>query len=330
MIQASAPAKVIVSGDHSAVYGAPALVAAVSPRARVRLAKVDSPVVRLHADGETTELTVAETLELQEELDELHDAFMEGEIRVDEIMESGRELFFYTMAQWLQPDARSGVELWLESDIPVSSGLGSSAATIAAACKAAGEFFGEPFEDNDALIALVKFIERLQHGRGSAMDASAVVTGGVIRLIDGKVMPSAPLDADWWVVFTGKAACSTGECVARVRERFATSPVWQDFAEVTRSMTAALAEQNEAYLQAAIRENHRLLVKIGVVPKLIDGFIAEIEALGGAAKVCGAGSIRGDNAGVVLVRGVNPTELAARHGFKCTTITGEHDGVRLE
>ena len=50
-----------------------------------------------------------------------------------------------------------------------------------------------------------------------------------------------------------------------------------------------------------IRENHRLLSDIGVVPKKVKQFIEEVQAVGAAAKICGAGSIRGDRAGAVLV-----------------------------
>ncbi|MFP8965966.1 mevalonate kinase [Pokkaliibacter sp. CJK22405] len=329
MIHASAPAKIILSGDHSVVYGAPALVAAISPRVKVTLQELPEPIVRLHADGQHAEMSIPDCLELQAELDELHDDFMEGEISVHDVLESGSELFFYALSQWLQPDARKGVELWMDSPIPIGCGLGSSAATIAAVCCAAGKFFGEPLEDLQSLVAQVRFIERLQHGRGSALDASAVVFGGVVHLAD-TLTEQAPLDNNWWVVHTGKPASSTGECVAAVREKYEDSPIWQRFSEVTNRFQAAMTAGDEPALAQAIKDNQRLLEELGLVPERVQSFVRRIEIAGGAAKICGAGCIVGEGAGAVLVRGVDPTTLAEEAGYGCQPIIGDRHGVRLE
>ena len=91
-------------------------------------------------------------------------------------------------------------------------------------------------------------------------------------------------------------------------------------------MRAALAGSSEQELIAAVRENHRLLVGIGVVPESVQHLVSEIEAQGGAAKICGAGSIRGDSAGIVWVVGE-----AARAERKDSLITLEGDpyGARI-
>ena len=49
-----------------------------------------------------------------------------------------------------------------------------------------------------------------------------------------------------------------------------------------------------------IRENQRLLEQIGVVPQPAKRFVAAVEGLGGAAKISGAGAVRGTKGGVVL------------------------------
>ncbi len=80
----------------------------------------------------------------------------------------------------------------------------------------------------------------------------------------------------------------------------------------------------------SIRANHRLLQKIGVVPTKVANFIADIESSGGAAKICGAGAITGDNAGVVLLL-ADPgiTEIAQRYGYELQTLEVDPYGTRI-
>jgi hypothetical protein len=68
-------------------------------------------------------------------------------------------------------------------------------------------------------------------------------------------------------------------------------------------MEDALLKEDAVLLWNSVRENHRLLCEIGVVPTRVKKMIEAIEALGGAAKICGAGSVTGENAGVVWVVG---------------------------
>jgi hypothetical protein len=54
-----------------------------------------------------------------------------------------------------------------------------------------------------------------------------------------------------------------------------------------------------------------------VVPAKVQQFIGEMEAQGGAAKICGAGSVLGEAAGMVLVLAErNPAELCQRYGYE--------------
>jgi mevalonate kinase len=72
-------------------------------------------------------------------------------------------------------------------------------------------------------------------------------------------------------------------------------------------------------LVAGIRRNHRLLVEIGVVPGRVARFIAEIESIGGAGKICGAGSVKGEAGGMVWVVGVEQAArnaLVQRYGYE--------------
>jgi mevalonate kinase len=83
-------------------------------------------------------------------------------------------------------------------------------------------------------------------------------------------------------------------------------------------------------MQSLIRENHRLLCRIGVVPQKVQQFVSEVEAAGGAAKVCGAGSVRGDSGGAVLVLAdFMPAALAEKYGYNVSPLRGDPLGTRI-
>ena len=88
--------------------------------------------------------------------------------------------------------------------------------------------------------------------------------------------------------------------------------------------------KNDINIISLIRENHKLLNKIGVVPQNICNFINEIEVDGGAAKICGAGSIKGDSAGAIIVFSEKmPDKLCNKYGFKVSSVRGDPLGTRL-
>ena len=129
---------------------------------------------------------------------------------------------------------------------------------------------------------------------------------------------------------TGSPDASTGESVAAVREVHGGSAIWDRFARVTRELERALPGGNPAAVRALIRENHRLLVEIGVVPSRVAEFITAVESSGGAGKISGAGAVRGQAAGMVWVEAnAPPRGLCLDYGYRLLELEGETDGVRL-
>ena len=103
-----------------------------------------------------------------------------------------------------------------------------------------------------------------------------------------------------------------------------------EFSHVTENVDQAIQRDDQQLLIESIRHNHQLLVKIGVVPEKVQKFIAEVEKSGGAAKICGAGSIRGDAAGAVLVTpNQDLTDLIQNYRYDAMTIQGELQGARV-
>jgi len=223
----------------------------------------------------------------------------------------------------------SGFKIQLHSNIPIGCGMGSSAATVLSTLRAIGHYFRVDFRP-EWYQAYSLEAENLQHGHASGVDTYISLHGGCARFQEGRAekipLPRMPMH----LVNTGTPITSTGECVTHVRERFSQSRIWEDFETITRAMEIALAQNNIEEIQRLIRENHRLLSEIGVVPEKVQGFVADVEKWGAAAKICGAGACGGDNAGIVLVCSEKaPKEVCERYGYDIISVRGEPLGARI-
>lgn len=348
---ARAPGKLILSGEHAVVYGRPALAVAVETYIEIWFTP-------LHQTGGLR--TVFESLapssfypfdllkSFKEGLDQRFEEFINGALPVEKILQRPDDLAIYALTSLLPnlpvPGGMEGIplpvpgQLSTRSDMPLGAGMGSSAAVVAATSVLFENLLGRERSEQDRFES-VRFCERLQHGRGSAIDASAVVFGGFVRVQEGEVTslelgPEHPLVASdaWYWVHTGTPDSKTGECVAAVRANYSTNEaLWDEFGECTAAFEAVLNEGGDP--QDVIKHNHQLLCQIGVVPKPAKAFIEGVDAIGGAAKVSGAGAVRGDNGGVVLVHLDDADAMEAlmsKHpGYRCEKLSVAGQGAAL-
>lgn len=309
---ARAPGKIILSGEHAVVYGADALAAAVKEYTTVTFLPVSqSRTINTIFSGISTGVTypINALSKLKHHLDERFEQFTQGELPVQNILTHPNDLVMYTLMSLLQQlpsretlkqfAPNSGV-LRSDSTLPTGAGMGSSASAIAATLVLYEDILKKPLTAKQRF-EMVRFCERLQHGGGSAIDAAAVTYGGINRVrehIPERV--SITLDNHWYWLHTGKPGATTGECVQFVRKHYGNDRLlWQEFIAVTQAFEAALQQQRCP--MDCLKENHRLLKRIGVVPRQAAELIAHIEQRGGAAKISGAGSVNGNKSGLVLM-----------------------------
>jgi len=204
------------------------------------------------------------------------------------------EYMFINILDGLHLKLHEGLNIQTRSDIPIGCGLGSSAATVLSAARAVGHYFRVEFRP-DWYYRYSIDAEKLQHGYPSGVDSYISLHGGC-ALFRKEQATSVPLPRfNLYLVHTGTPEATTGECVVSVRKGHEASAIWDDFEGVTLGLEEAIRRNDMDEIRRRIRENNQLLVRIGVVPEKVQRFIASIEATGGAAKICGAGSIRGDD-----------------------------------
>ena len=336
---ALAPAKIILTGEHSVLHGKPAIVTAVN---RFAFAEIVPEASGAGASADIS-LTLADLKQrasstiralriMKERLLESYHLCLKGQLSIREVLQKPSELFQFALISLIdtfQMEIQKGFHINLHSDIPIGCGMGSSAATLVSVIRALSSFLGLEIK-HEWLHKLSMEAERLQHGYSSGVDSYVSLNGGCVRFQEGKAKPLNIKNLQLFIVNTGKPKTTTGQCVMQVSSAFNESTIWDDFGDIALQLEHALTLDDTEALKTIIRQNHRLLVVLGVVPKKVQSFIHDIEQLGGAAKISGAGAIAGDTSGVLLViASAKPCELAAKYGYNIIVAEGESLGARL-
>jgi mevalonate kinase len=335
-ITARAPAKLILSGEHSALYGQPALAMAVDRLTETTLVwqpEQYSIAFYLLNLNYTAQLTLQKLRDLKQRVQNKYNKFLDGECNIREVLSRSFELLQYAfihIIDRLNITLPKGVIVETRSNIPISCGMGSSAATIMSVVYAITSFF-ELNTELDSYLQFARDAENLQHGHSSGLDLQISMYGGCARFENDKITPRTIPELPMYIINTGKPFTTTGQCVMNAKQHFAQSKsLALDFAAVTNALDKALQENNLALVQECIRANHCLLTKIGVVPEKVQRFISELEHFGAAGKICGAGATKGQNAGIVLaVTGTDITAIVKKYGYEMFPVKGNVHGIQV-
>lgn len=303
----SAPGKVIFSGEHAVAYGSPALAAATCCYTAMEITQGSDNLIHLQLPNmEYEEKRSVSMIKLDHTTLDLLFAKAVSEVQFQSLLTCYGDLYFYSVAHFLKKHGihTASLSIRFDSDIPPGAGMGSSASTLTALSLGLHEFFSIP-ADKKILAADAAHAERLQHACLSRIDTEVTTRGGVVRF-NGDTVSAVDITMSdhWCLIYTGKPSASTGQCVQQVRMKFQYSTIWATFKEVTLNFETALLAQNHTQIRDSIIKNHQLLDYIGVIPAKISHFIHQLNnKYDIAAKVSGAGSITGDNAGYLIAYG---------------------------
>lgn len=333
LLIARAPAKVILTGEHSVVYGKPAIVLAVNRYAYTEIISENQGDISftLLDFKDRVSATLNTLRALHKRIMESYYLFLHGSLSIREVLHKPVELFQYALVALIDTfhmELQKGLNIRLRSEIPIGCGMGSSAATIVSVIQALSSFFKIDI-NIEWLFRLSLEAERLQHGFSSGVDPYVSLHGGCVRFQKGRAVPCPPPRIPIYIVHTGKPITSTGDCVEAVSKAFGTSTIWEEFEHIATCFEQALFEEDIDSIKKLMSLNHKLLVQLGVVPEEVQKFIHTINACGGAAKICGAGATAGTSAGAVIVLDYNPQQLCKEHGFSCEEVTVETQGACL-
>lgn len=335
-MRAIAPGKIIIAGEHSVAYGSQAMAVAVNTYAKVHAVYQELPVVSLHLDNYHKKVIVpiSEIENIRLGIDENYQHYLLGSSSIDQVLPYEGALYLYAISSFYNTydvSRKHGVKLHLNSSIPVRAGMGSSAATVAAVLNAVSSFFDIKL-DKESLFRFTGHTERLQHGCVSVIDPLVTVYGGLVSVDNGEKIQKIDFDtSELFIVNTGEPEVSTGECVTHVKKEFGTSSIWQDFISIMGRLEHALIGNDIKKLRDCLKCNHKLLVDIGVVPEKVQKFISDLATRRNAiAKISGAGAVKGDKAGFVLVHAQESVEdICLEYGFAFQKLCPDYLGCRI-
>lgn len=307
----------------------PALAVAVQQSITVEFIANHSKQLTINFEQGSQHCKIADLPALKQRLDNAYRQFEQGKLSITQLLSKPTELLFYTLAN---AQLQSAGELNLTTKLPIGSGMGSSAACIAALLRLSEAVTQRQAASAPALSEQVRYCERLQHGHGSLIDAATVSFGGLIKLKQQQISKlSATFDSHWYIWDSGKPQSSTGEVVSQVRQQHGNSDIWQAFADTTEQLEQQLTQTtaNPNSIRRLIRCNHQLLQQIGVVPKATAQVINRLEQLGGAAKICGAGCLGEQAGGQVLcyLPQLDTKQIANQLKLKLRPLEPNHRGA---
>lgn len=285
--------KTILSGEHSVVYGHPAIVSQISLKMHVLL---------------------------------FEDSFTASDLEYPYVKLFNEDLSIFK-EKYPEVTDKLPVHLTLSvtGDLPLGFGLGGSAAVASASFQALAQLANKSLSPEE-LLELVQLSENFAHGKSSGVDATAVVHGGLLefrkkdqQLWHQPIITSALEKRPFFLLSSGKPVESTKEMVMMVKDRMATDPttkkILKQIGEVTTEFISELKQNT--FEPILLQKNERLLEELGVVSPAAQSLISQIEAVGGFAKITGAGGLK-EGSGMILAYHSDPfllEEFSTQHNL---------------
>jgi len=156
---ASAPGKIILFGEHFVVHGTKAILAAIDKRVTVTSTFTDNKTIKVNSQLGTIEVPISSSYE------EVKSEFRPFVYLANKIINSEQNV--------------SGLEITIDSDIPIGVGLGSSSACCVAATASISELFNEL--SSEEILKMSIEAEKTIFPDTSGADCTVCTYGGMIE-----------------------------------------------------------------------------------------------------------------------------------------------------
>jgi mevalonate kinase len=202
--------------------------------------------------------------------------------------------FFYIAQKAVEENStKQGIEIVLESEIPVGVGLGSSSAACVAATASINGLFNRLTKDEIVKKAIEA--ERTIFEQNSGADSSVSTFGGLMSydLKNGFENIQSRNDLNF-IIANSAQVHDTRDIVKQVRNfKEKNEDIFRKLCEreieIVNNATMALKENNLNQLGSLMLKNYDLLKQIGISTEKIDLLVREAKKTSYGAKITGAG-----------------------------------------
>jgi mevalonate kinase len=282
IVTASAPAKVILFGEHFVVYNEPAIVIAIDRRAYASAElRKDQCICISSKNLETTRYFSKAQLKGEKNNKKEHSRLEPIRIAVQKVLDLS--------------EIETGVNINVNSSIPIAAGLGSSAAVTVATTAALGELLNLKLSQK-TIFQITFEAESFVHGTPSGIDPTISIHGGIILYYKDKGFSPLNFKNNLQLVIGDSGVKrSTGEMVAAMRKlktRYNSiiNLIIKSGGNIASRAIEALKKEDFKTVGELMNINHSLLSAVGVSNKILDKLVYAARKAGAyGAKLTGAG-----------------------------------------
>jgi len=269
--KASAPGKVILFGEHFVVYGVKAILCAINKRVTVTAEKIKEEKISIKSDIGNLEL------ELNKPISEINSPLKP----------------FYYLANKIIRNQSTGIEIKIESDIPLGAGLGSSSACCVAGAAAISKLFSE--KTKKEILELAIEAEKTIFENTSGADCTVCTYGGIIEYEKEKDFIKIKSEPNFHLIIANSnIKHSTESIVSKVKqfknedtERF--SKLCNDESKLIEDVLQLLKENNIQKLGQKVVQNQKYLETLGISNEKLKDMIKIGQESSFGTKITGAG-----------------------------------------
>ncbi|AFS82116.1 mevalonate kinase [Candidatus Nitrosopumilus sediminis] len=269
--KASSPAKVILFGEHFVVYGVKAILCAINKRITVTAETIQENKISIKSNIGNLEL------EPNKEISEINSPLRP----------------FYYLANKLIKNQNTGIQVYVESDIPLGVGLGSSSACCVAGAAAISRLFKRTSKEE--ILKLAIEAERTIFENTSGADCTVCTYGGIMEYDKKKGFNKIKYEPNFHLVIANSeiehSTKSIVDSVKQFKEKNEDefSELCKKESKLVEDVSELLKENNIIELGNKITENQEYLEVLGISNEKLRKMIQIGQSKSFGAKITGAG-----------------------------------------
>lgn len=267
---ASAPGKIILFGEHFVVHGTKAILAAIDKRVTVTSTFTENKTIKVNSQLGTIEVPISSSHE------EVKSEFRPFVYLANKIINSEQNA--------------SGLEITIDSDIPIGVGLGSSSACCVAAAASISELFNEL--SSEEILKMSIEAEKTIFPDTSGADCTVCTYGGMIEYPSVEKIDN--IYADDLLIANSMIPHNTKNSVEKVKkfkendeERF--SQLCDLETKLIDEVITAMKNNDVTTFGLKMSENQKYLEEIQISNDTLRDMISSLKEISLGTKITGAG-----------------------------------------